>query len=168
MLRNSAGPFTINHCLLASALLLTLSVGGCKFFKKGDSGPDAQASAVVSAVPVVPSVVQMPSIAPVPSVALPVTHVHVHTATSTSVSTSASAATTASAAPAVASAAGTQPAASATAAASTPTIGAINPQCAAACQKGYQDCVSQGQGLSGMDLIKKCRDVLKPCITACK
>ena len=166
MRRNLAGKVTINSRLLAASLLITVGVGGCKFLKRGDSGPDAQASAVVSAAPVAPpSVAEMPSIAPVPSVPAPVLHPH-RTTTSTGTKTSTSVATAASAA--AASAASTQPVASAAPAASTPVIGAINPQCQAACQKGYQDCVTQSGGLSGMDLIKKCREVLMPCVAACK
>jgi hypothetical protein len=164
--------------LLTATLLATLVIGGCKFLKKGESGPDAQASAVASAAPnavpvVVPevaqavsAVAQVASIASaVPSAPQPTTHVSVPAHAST-VASNTAAPTASSATPAATAAASAQP--SATAAASAPTVGVLNPQCQVACQKSYQDCVSQSSAASGLDVIRKCKNALIPCITACK
>jgi hypothetical protein len=44
----------------------------------------------------------------------------------------------------------------------------INAQCQAACQKSYQDCMSQNSAASPIEMVQKCGALLSPCISACK
>jgi hypothetical protein len=151
--------------LLASMLLLSFALGGCSLFKKADSGPDAQASAIPSVSAIVPELPSAPQIASV-AVAPSATHTHTQVAVATSAKTAASGAPGATAA----SAASTQPAAAAIPAASAlaSAIPVVNTQCQAACQKGYHDCANQAGAVTGLELVRKCRAVLMPCLTACK
>jgi len=167
MIRKIAGLETNNRYLLVSTLVLMLGAGGCNLLKnllkKGDTGADASAAPSAIAAPSV-IVPEVPTVVPVaPSVVLPATHVHVATSTSAKTSTHTGTSTAvATAAPTTV--ASVVPAASTTA----PVIPVISAQCQQACQKAYQDCVGQSGTLSGVALIRKCRDVLAPCITGCK
>ncbi len=154
----------------SAGLLMLLS--GCSLLqKKSDPGPDAQASVapVASIAPLLPTAA--PSTAPVPSVAIATharvqTHTHTGTATATA-SAAASVAPVPSGVPVPPPIPGTTGAQTATATATAATPGILNPECQQACQKGYQDCMTQS-GVTGMELIKKCRQVLMPCLQACK
>jgi hypothetical protein len=44
----------------------------------------------------------------------------------------------------------------------------ISAQCQAACQKSYQDCMTQTGAASPVEVVQKCGAVLSPCISACK
>ena len=170
MRANLAGSTSTFHCPLPVGLLMIVAISSCSLLKKkGDTGPDAQATAAViaSIAPIVtiPSVAPVVSIAPVPTVA-PVKP-RTHTATSTGTGTAAAAATVIpSGAPIPPPIPLPTPTATASTAPTTPGI--INPQCQQACQKGYQDCMAQSGGLTGMDLIKSCRQALMPCLQTCK
>ena len=167
---------------IASTLLVLLALGGCKYLHKTDSAPDAQAlviasasaapaaaSATTSAAPAVSSAPPVASIAPViPAVAATAlaTHTHVETTTKTKTSTATSTAATAGSAKPAASAAGV---ASVKPVASVP--GVITPpvssDCRAACQKTYRECASQTGTLVGVELVRKCRAALVPCLASC-
>lgn len=172
MRANLAGATSRFYCPLPAILLMVVAVSSCSLLKKkGDTGPDAQASAVPVAsiapivVPSVASVVTATSVATTP-------HVHAvaptHTHTSTSTGTTTAAAPPASGAPIPPPI--PEPSAAVNTAPATSTApGIINPQCLQACQKGYQDCMAQSAGtLTAMDLIKKCRLALTPCQQACR
>jgi hypothetical protein len=171
MRANLAGSTSTFHCPLPVGLLMIVAISSCSLLKKkGDTGPDAQASAAViaSIAPIVtiPSVAPVATTAPVPTVV--VVKPRTHTATSTGTGTAAAAATVipsgAPIPPPI-----PIPTAEPTATASAPaTPGIINPQCQQACQKGYQDCIAQSGGLTGMELIKSCRQSLMPCLQTCK
>jgi hypothetical protein len=168
-------------------LLFLVGVSACDLLKKkGDTGPDAQASAATVITNVAP-LVEVPSVAPVASVLpqdLPpvpgASHTHAQVATSTATKTTPapSGAPNVEPGPAPIPAPGPAPIpapgpnapATATPTASPPVTGGgiINPQCLKACQQSYQDCVTQSGSLSGMALITKCREVLTPCLTVCK
>jgi len=170
---------TFRRHQLSVGLLFIVGVSACGLLKKkGDTGPDAQASAapvIASIAPLVavPTVAPVVSAVPIPSVISAATHTHTHTATST-------AKTTPSASPGSSALPGptpipapppTEPAtatATATATVAPTAPGIVNPQCLSACQKGYQDCIHQSGNLTGLELIKQCRNVLMPCISACQ
>ena len=174
MRANLAGSTSTFHCLLPVGLLMIVAISGCGLLKKkGDTGPDAQASVAVvaSIAPIVtiPSVAPVASTAPVPTVAP--AKPRTHTATSTGTGTAAAAATVnpsgAPIPPPIPTP--TAPAAPTATASTAPAVpGIVNPQCQQACQKGYQDCMAQSGGLTGMDLIKSCRQALMPCLQTCK
>ena len=172
MRANLAGSTSTFHCPLPVGLLMIVAISSCSLLKKkGDTGPDAQASAAViaSIAPIVtiPSVAPVASIAPVTTAVRVQTRTHTHTATATGTGTAAAAATVIpSGAPIPPPIPLPTPTATASTAPATPGI--INPQCQQACQKGYQDCMAQSGGLTGMDLIKSCRQALMPCLQTCK
>jgi hypothetical protein len=186
MRANPAGPGSSLRRSFSVGLLLVAIIGGCSLLKKkGDTGPDAQVSAapVVSIAPVVSvPAVAVPSVASAAAaVVAPATRVQPRTqtatATTTGTATAASAAASATAAPSadpgpapmpipVPSA---QPTATATTVApTTAPAGIINPQCAAACQKSYQDCINQSGDVKALEVLKKCRQALAPCLTTCR
>ena len=153
---------------------MIVAISGCGLLKKkGDTGPDAQASvavvATIAPIVTIPSVAPVASTAPVPTVAP--AKPRTHAATSTGTGTAAAAATVnpsgAPIPPPIPTP--TAPAAPTATASTAPAVpGIVNPQCQQACQKGYQDCMAQSGGLTGMDLIKSCRQALMPCLQTCK
>ena len=175
MRANLAGSTSTFHCSLPVGLLMIVAISGCGLLKKkGDTGPDAQAS--VAVVASIAPIVTIPSVAPVASIAPLTTTVHVqtrthtHTATATGTGTAAATVIPSGAAPIPPPIpTPTAPAVPTATASTAPAVpGIVNPQCQQACQKGYQDCMAQSGGLTGMDLIKSCRQALMPCLQTCK
>jgi hypothetical protein len=161
--------------LIVPTVLLLLGSLGCQWLKKTDNSADAQASAITSATaaPAASPVSAIASIAAeVPSVATAVGATHTQVAPlakpKATAANSASATPAASATPTATAASGASATGSAAPAAATASAVAVNSQCLATCQKGYQTCTSEAGTLTGVDLVRKCRSALVPCLSACK
>lgn len=178
MARNMTCADSKRALFFAPTVLLLLASIGCQWLKKTDNGADAQASAAVSATaaPAASSAPVIATVAQVPSVATAATATHGQVAISKSKVTTASgtaagtatktaAGTSTATNTSGATTAGSTSAATSTATAVTP---AVNAQCLTACQKSYQTCTSEAGTLTGVDLVRKCRAALVPCLSACK